>query len=100
MRKAFETGTRKGVVTMKQHGKKPAKIAFYGHFDSTNFGNEATLQAILFNLRRFQPDAEVTCVSTGPESTAATHQIKAIPISKPFVRSWSPRTPLSKRYAI
>jgi polysaccharide pyruvyl transferase WcaK-like protein len=81
---------------MKRHGKKPAKIAFFGHFDSTNFGNEATLQAILYNLRRFQPDVEVTCVSTGPKATAATHQIKAIPISKTFLKSWSPRTPLSK----
>jgi polysaccharide pyruvyl transferase WcaK-like protein len=81
---------------MKQRGKKPAKITFFGHFDSTNFGNEATLQAILYNLRRFQPDAEVTCVSTGPEATAATYQIKAIPTSKTFLRSWSPRTPLSK----
>jgi polysaccharide pyruvyl transferase WcaK-like protein len=91
-----EMGTRKGEVTMKQHGKKPAKIAFYGPFDSTNFGNEATLQAVLYNLRRFQPDAEVTCLSTRPEAAAATHQIKAIPISRPFVRSWSPRTSLSK----
>jgi polysaccharide pyruvyl transferase WcaK-like protein len=81
---------------MKQRRKKPAKIAFYGDFDSTNFGNEATLQAILYNLRRFQPDAEIICVSTRPQAAAATHQINAIPISKPFFGSWSPRTPLSK----
>jgi polysaccharide pyruvyl transferase WcaK-like protein len=72
------------------------KIAFFGHFNSTNLGNEATLQAILYNLRRFQPDAEVTCVSTGPEATAATHRIKAIPSSKAYLIPWSPRTPLSK----
>jgi polysaccharide pyruvyl transferase WcaK-like protein len=88
--------TRKSVVTMKQHQKKHAKIAFYGDFDSTNFGNEATLQAILYNLRRFQPNAEVICVSTVPQAAATTHQIKAIPISKPFFGSWSPRTFLPK----
>jgi polysaccharide pyruvyl transferase WcaK-like protein len=72
------------------------KIAFFGHFDSTNFGNESTLRAILYNLRSYQPDAEVTCISTGPEATVATHQIEAIPISEKFVKSWLPRNPLLK----
>jgi polysaccharide pyruvyl transferase WcaK-like protein len=81
---------------MKQSEKKPPKISFFGHFDSTNFGNEATLQAILYNFRRFQPDAEFACVSTGPQATVATHQIKAIPATNLFLRSWSPQTPLSK----
>ena len=61
---------------------KRTKIAFFGHFDSTNFGNESTLQAILYNLRRFQPAAEVTCISTGPEATVATHHIEAVPIAE------------------
>jgi polysaccharide pyruvyl transferase WcaK-like protein len=81
---------------MKQHGRKRKKIAFYGHFDSTNFGNESTLEAILYHLRCFQPDVEVTCISTGPEATAATHHIKAIPLSKAFVESWVPRNPLTR----
>ena len=75
---------------MKEREKKRKKIAFFGHFDSTNFGNESTLQAILYHLRCFQPDAEVICISTGPEATVATHQIEAIPISETFVKSWLP----------
>jgi polysaccharide pyruvyl transferase WcaK-like protein len=79
---------------MKRRERTRKKIAFFGHFDSTNFGNESTLQAILYHLRCFQPDAEVTCISTGPEATIATHQIEAIPIAETFLKSWSPRNPL------
>jgi polysaccharide pyruvyl transferase WcaK-like protein len=81
---------------MKNHKGKRINIAFFGHFDSTNFGNESTLQAILYHLRRFHPDAEVVCISSGPEATTATHQIEAIPITETFVRSWTPRNPLLK----
>jgi polysaccharide pyruvyl transferase WcaK-like protein len=76
---------------MKKYEKKRMKIAFFGHFDSTNFGNESTLQAILHHLRRYQPDAEVTCISTGPEATVATHQIEAIPLTGTLGKSWLPR---------
>jgi polysaccharide pyruvyl transferase WcaK-like protein len=73
---------------------KRKRIAFFGHFGSTNFGNESTLQAILHHLRCFHPDAEVTCISTGPEATIATHHIEAIPIADRFVKSWDPGNPL------
>jgi polysaccharide pyruvyl transferase WcaK-like protein len=79
---------------MKEQERKRKKIVFFGHFDSTNFGNESTLQAILYHLRCFQPDAEVTCISTGPEATLAAHQIEAIPVAERFVKSWAPRNPL------
>jgi polysaccharide pyruvyl transferase WcaK-like protein len=72
------------------------KIAFLGHFDSTNFGNESTLQAILYHLRCFQPDAEITCICTGPEATAATHHINAVPLAETFVKSSPPRNPVSR----
>src|SRR5262249_36281299 len=76
--------------------RKQKKITFFGHFDSTNFGNESTLQAILYHIRRFYPDTEVTCVSTGPEATIGTHQIEAIPVSETFLRSWAPRNLLMR----
>ena len=81
---------------MEERQNKPKKIAFFGHFDSSNFGNESTLQAILYHLRRFHPDAEILCISTGPEATMATHQIDAIPIAETFMESWTPRYPLLK----
>jgi polysaccharide pyruvyl transferase WcaK-like protein len=79
---------------MKKRDGKQKKVAFFGHFDSTNFGNESTLQAILYHLRCLQPDAEVTCITTGPEAAIAAHHIDAIPISESFVKSWFPRNPL------
>jgi polysaccharide pyruvyl transferase WcaK-like protein len=81
---------------MKEHAEKPKKIALFGHFDATNLGNESTLQAILHHLRCYQPDAEVTCISTGSEAIGARHQIEAIPISKNLVKSWSPQSRLPR----
>src|ERR1700758_4522449 len=81
---------------MRGRQSKRKKVAFFGHFDSTNFGNESTLQAILYNLRRFQPTAEVTCISTGPEATVATHHIEAVPIAERFINSWTPQNPLMR----
>jgi polysaccharide pyruvyl transferase WcaK-like protein len=78
---------------MKHEGKRK-KIAFFGHFDSTNFGNESTLQAILYHLRCFQPDAEITCICTGPAATAATHHIETVPLAETFVKSSTPRNPV------
>jgi polysaccharide pyruvyl transferase WcaK-like protein len=81
-----------------QHGnmqhleQRRKRIAFFGHFDSSNFGNESTLQAILYHLRCFHPDAEVTCISTGHETTAVTHQIEAIPVAETF-GNWRLRNP-------
>ena len=84
------------IVIVKECERKPKKIAFFGHFDSSNFGNESTLQAILYHVRRLQPTAEVTCISTGAEATVRTHQIEAIPINKRFAKSWVPKNPLTR----
>jgi polysaccharide pyruvyl transferase WcaK-like protein len=87
---------RLGKGNMKHGNRRPKNMAFFGHFDSTNFGNEISLQAILYNLRRFQPDAEVLCISTGPEAATSTHHVKAIPVAKRFIDRWRPRNPLSR----
>jgi polysaccharide pyruvyl transferase WcaK-like protein len=76
---------------MNKRAGKPTRIAVFGHFDGTNLGNESTLQAVLYHLRRLQPDAEVTCICTGPQTTAATYHIKAIPIVRTYVRFWAPQ---------
>jgi polysaccharide pyruvyl transferase WcaK-like protein len=81
---------------MKERERKHKKIAFFGHFDLTNFGNESSLQAALHNLRRYQPEAEITCITTGPEVTIATHKIDAVPVSESFLKCWRPQSPLLK----
>jgi polysaccharide pyruvyl transferase WcaK-like protein len=65
---------------MRRHVNNRNTIAFFGHFDSTNFGNESTFLTILYHLRCFQPNAEFICISTGPEAVAAVHHVKSIPV--------------------
>ena len=54
----------------------------FGHFGGGNLGNESTLQAMLYHLRNYLPNAEVTCICTGPEATMRTHNIAAVPIAR------------------
>lgn len=61
-----------------------------------NFGNECTLRAILCHLRRFLPDAQLSCITDGPKGAKRIHNIEAIPISKTLFKSWKPRNPLAK----
>ena len=72
--------------------RKKQKVVFFGHFGSDNFGNEGTLQAIYFNLRRLMPEAEFTCVCTLPEAAATMHGITTSPISPPVVTAWTPNS--------
>jgi polysaccharide pyruvyl transferase WcaK-like protein len=85
---------RRRSKSSKRPENKATSIAFFGHFASTNLGNEATLQAILHQLRRFRPNAEFVCISTNPNATTATHQINAVPISEAFGKSWYSRNDL------
>lgn len=80
----------------KMAKKEGMTIALFGHFDATNLGNECTLEAALYHLRRRQPDAEITCISTGSEAIAPRHQIEAIPISERLFKPWGSRNRLSR----
>ena len=59
-------------------------IALFGHFGAGNLGNEATLRAMLYNLRTHLPSAEISCVCSGPEKTASEYNISAAPIRSPL----------------
>ena len=58
------------------------KICLFGNFGAGNFGNECTLQALLCNLRRYLPNAKISCICSGPEETASTYNVSAFPIRK------------------
>jgi polysaccharide pyruvyl transferase WcaK-like protein len=81
-------------VTKNKGGER--RISFFGHFGLNNFGNESTLQAILYHCRRLLPDAEVTCICTGPEAAANIHNIATIPISGIVVRPWATRNVVAR----
>jgi len=60
------------------------RIALFGNFGGGNLGNEATLQAMVYNLRRHMPNAEISCICLRPENTALQYNISAVPIRAPF----------------
>jgi polysaccharide pyruvyl transferase WcaK-like protein len=73
-----------------------AKIWFFGHFGSSNFGNEITLQTALYHVRQRLPKAEFACICTWPKVLAATQKIESVPFSRRIVQSWNLRNPLVK----
>jgi polysaccharide pyruvyl transferase WcaK-like protein len=57
--------------------RPPGKISLFGMFGVGNLGNEATLQAMLHNVRRLLPNAGVCCICAGPEAVAQNYSIPA-----------------------
>jgi polysaccharide pyruvyl transferase WcaK-like protein len=81
---------------LKNTQGKGKRIVFFGHFGSPNFGNEVTLQAMLYHVRCVLPKAEFVCICTGPEALAATQNIETVPISRTFVKPGKLRTRLGR----
>jgi len=59
---------------------RPPRIAFWGNFGTGNWGNECTLQAIVQNVRRSFPAAELSCICSEPADTEQRHGIRAFRI--------------------
>jgi polysaccharide pyruvyl transferase WcaK-like protein len=81
---------------LKSTNGKWKKIYFFGHFGSTNFGNEITLQTVLYHVRLRLPGTEVACICTRPEVLAATQKIETIPFGRRFVKPWKLHTGLAR----
>ena len=60
----------------------PRRIGFWGNFGSGNWGNECTLQAIVHNVRKRLPAAEMICICTDPVSTSERHGLSSLAIRK------------------
>lgn len=60
----------------------PRKIGLMGPFGYGNLGDAAIQDAMIQNIRRFFPDAEIYGFSLNPEDTEARHGIKSYPISR------------------
>jgi polysaccharide pyruvyl transferase WcaK-like protein len=67
-------------------------IALFGDFGTGNLGNEATLQAMVWNIRRRLPNAEISCICSAPENTALQYNISAVPIRAPLQFTLPPRS--------
>ena len=64
-RKEGHAVRRPTAVPMMGTAANRKKIALFGTFGTGNLGNECTLQAMLLNIRRRVPNAEVSCICTG-----------------------------------
>jgi len=58
---------------------KPARVSFYGNFGAGNLGNEATLQAVIEQILRRVPHAQLLCFCTNPQDVRRCHNIAAFP---------------------
>ena len=94
-RKSLSTAslTERGCTAANARKKK---IAFFGHFGCGNFGNECTLQAMLYSLRQLAPDAEFNCICTGPGAVATTYNINTVSSRDIVVKLRAIHNPLAK----
>jgi len=53
------------------------KIALFGVFGVGNLGNECTLQALIYNIQKYVPQAEVSCICSGVQETRSAYNIPA-----------------------
>ena len=72
------------------------RISLFGNFGSGNFGNESTLQAMLYHLRRLRPDSQISCICSAPEIVRADYEIPAVPIEGILVKPWNGRNPVAR----
>ncbi len=61
--------------------RKP-RIAFFGIFGIQNLGNECTLQAILYNIRKRLPGEDIYAISFNPDDTSRRHNLAAVAVSQ------------------
>jgi polysaccharide pyruvyl transferase WcaK-like protein len=64
---------------MAQHMAKN-RIVLFGHFGVGNLGNDTTLESVILNIRRYKPDAQITCVCRGPKVISDKYNIDAVPV--------------------
>src|SRR3989442_15298218 len=80
------------------------RIRLFGNFGTGNFGNECTLHAMICNVRKYVPNAEISCICGCPEDTSSRHNIPASVIKETLnrgqARRYGPVMRLLRRIAI
>lgn len=59
------------------------RIALLGLFGGENIGNEASLDCMVFFLRKQIPSAQISCICSIPEAAARRHRVRAVGLSPP-----------------
>lgn len=58
---------------------RPLRVALFGGFGIGNFGNDASLEAVLAFLRAERPDIAISCICSKPARVAETFGVETIP---------------------
>ena len=67
----------------------PLKIALIGLFGRPNFGNEATIHAFLFHLRKRLPQVHLACITASSTRIKERYGLDLIPIDPlPIPNVW------------
>jgi polysaccharide pyruvyl transferase WcaK-like protein len=61
--------------------KRQIRVALLGLFGIDNYGNEGSLAAMLYHLRKAYPDGQLSSICTCPQRVEKDHQIPAFPMS-------------------
>ena len=57
-------------------------IGVFGHYGNNNLGDEAIILAVIQNIRKRLPHAEITCFSINPNDTSQRYHVTAYPIRR------------------
>lgn len=64
------------------------RIGIWGHYGTFNLGDEAIITAVIENILRRRPDAQLVGFSSNPRDTVSRYRVPAFP-----VRRWSHHAP-------
>jgi polysaccharide pyruvyl transferase WcaK-like protein len=70
----------------------PKKIALFGYFGMGNFGNDASLQAMLRQIRQRLPTAQVSCVCYDPGTVEKLHGLPGVRLDTATEFAWGAGT--------
>ena len=59
---------------------RPIRVGILGHVGNENLGDESIIAAVIQNVRRHWPDAEINGFTLVPEDTEERHGIRSFPI--------------------
>jgi polysaccharide pyruvyl transferase WcaK-like protein len=72
------------------------KIGVFGHVGNENLGDEAIIAAVIQNIRRRYPNADICGFTINPEDTRRRHKIAAFPIRKMKRNPQWEKTPINR----
>lgn len=81
------TQTRLAAGDAAASSPRRLRIGVFGGFGIGNFGNDASLEAMLLFLREAHPEAEITVICSKPEAVEARFGLNAVPL---FLRPSGP----------